>query len=99
MRIILLFLLTLVLIACRQSPNQTLSLNGSDWQMQELDAQDWQPAQVPGSVQSDLLRLEKIPDPFLKILCALIKLYDHKRVNIKPKYLIIMRKYSNCETG
>ena len=65
MRIILLFLLTLVLIACQQSPNQTLSLNGSDWQFQGVDSQSWQPAKVPGSVQSDLLRLGKIPNPFL----------------------------------
>ena len=65
MRITFLLLLTVLFSACRQSPNQTLSLNGSDWQMQELDAQDWQSAQVPGSVQSDLLRLGKIPDPFL----------------------------------
>ena len=65
MRIILLFLLTLVLIACQQSPNQLLSLNGNDWQFQGVDSQNWQPAQVPGSVQSDLLRLGAIPDPFL----------------------------------
>ena len=65
MRITFLLLLTVLFSACRQSPNQTLSLNGSDWQMQELDAQNWQLAQVPGSVQSDLLRLGKIPDPFL----------------------------------
>ena len=65
MRIFLLFLLTLVLIACQQSPNQTLSLNGNDWQFLGGDSQSWQPAQVPGSVQSDLLRLGKIPDPFL----------------------------------
>jgi len=32
----------------------------------------------------------KIPDPFLKILWDLIKVYDHKRVNKKPAYLIIM---------
>ncbi len=38
----------------------------------------------------------KIPDPFLKILCDLMKLYDHKRVNINPKYLIIMLNYCNC---
>ena len=28
-----------------------------------------------------------IPDPFLKMLCDFIKVYDHKRVNIKPIYL------------
>ena len=65
MRITFLLLLTVLFSACRQSTNQTRLLNGNDWQMEELDAQNWQLAQVPGSVQSDLLRLGKIPDPFL----------------------------------
>ena len=65
MRILFLLLLTVLFVTCGPSPNQTLSLNGDDWQMEELDAQNWQPAQVPGSVQSDLLRLGAIPDHFL----------------------------------
>ena len=31
-----------------------------------------------------------IPDPFLKILCDLMKEKDHKRVNKNAMYLIIM---------
>jgi len=65
MRIPFLLLLTVLFVTCGQSPNQTRLLNGNDWQFEELDAQAWQLAQVPGSVQSDLLRLGKIPDPFL----------------------------------
>ena len=30
------------------------------------------------------------PDPFLNKLCVLIKVYDQRRVNKKPIYLIIM---------
>ena len=37
------------------------------------------------------------PDPFLKILWDLMKVYDHNRVNKKPMYLIIMSQYCNCE--
>ena len=37
-----------------------------------------------------------IPDPFLKILCDLIKKYDHERVNKNPMNLNIMSQYCNC---
>ncbi len=40
------------------------SLNGR-WQFREVGNREWQPAQVPGSVQTDLLALEQIPDPFI----------------------------------
>ncbi len=61
-----LFLLFLVLfISCEESANETISLN-NDWQFSETGNQNWQAAEVPGTVQADLLRLGKIPDPFLK---------------------------------
>ena len=88
MRIILLFLLTLVLIACQQSPNQTLSLNGSDWQFQGVDSQNWQPAQVPGSVQSDLLKLGRIPDPFLLNSQDSIQWVSEKNWSYKKSFTI-----------
>ena len=50
-------------------------------------------------VNQDILvtnKVIKIPDPFLKILWDLMKVYDHKRVNKKPAYLIIMSQYCNC---
>ena len=50
-------------------------------------------------VNKDILvtnKVIKIPDPFLKILWDLIKVYDHKRVNKKPTYLNIMSQYCNC---
>ena len=65
MRITFFGLLTVLFISCTPSHNQTLLLNGNDWQFKELDSQHWQLAQVPGSVQSDLLRLGEIPDPFI----------------------------------
>lgn len=52
-------------ISCEETPNETRSLNG-EWQFSEAKMNDWQPAEVPGTVQADLLRLGKIPDPFLK---------------------------------
>lgn len=52
-------------LSCEETPNETLSLN-EDWQFSEVEKNNWQPAEVPGTVQSDLLRLGEIPDPFLK---------------------------------
>ena len=35
------------------------------WQFREAGTDEWLPAQVPGSVQTDLLALGRIPDPFV----------------------------------
>jgi|TARA_R110000823_G_scaffold159218_7_gene290582 beta-mannosidase len=59
------FLLVFAFISCEEAPNETISLNG-DWQFSEDGKNDWKPAEVPGTIQSDLLKLGEIPDPFLK---------------------------------
>jgi beta-mannosidase len=41
---------------------QTLS---GQWQFRQTQTEDWLPAQVPGGVHTDLLALERIPDPFV----------------------------------
>jgi len=35
------------------------------WQFRQADTQEWLPANVPGSVHTDLLALGRIPDPFV----------------------------------
>lgn len=52
-------------ISCEEKPNETFLLNDG-WQFSEAEKNDWQPAEVPGTVQADLLRLGEIPDPILK---------------------------------
>lgn len=42
----------------------TQSLN-DNWQFREAGTDEGLPAQVPGSVHTDLLALERIPDPFV----------------------------------
>lgn len=61
----IIFLLVFAFISCEEAPNETISLNG-DWQFSEAGKNDWKTAEVPGTVQADLLRLGEIPDPFLK---------------------------------
>ncbi|HIB47284.1 MAG TPA: glycoside hydrolase family 2 protein [Flavobacteriaceae bacterium] len=63
------YLLCIVLVAsllysCTQ-PNTSLSLNGTDWKFSKVGKENFQPATVPGTVQTDLLKLGQIPDPFL----------------------------------
>ncbi len=41
---------------------QTLS---GTWQFRQTDSKEWLPATVPGGVHTDLLALNKIPDPFV----------------------------------
>lgn len=60
-----LFLLVIVFISCESFTNETLSLNDG-WQFSETENSNWKIAEVPGTVQADLLRLGEIPDPFLK---------------------------------
>ena len=40
------------------------SLAGA-WQFRQAGSAEWLPAQAPGGVHTDLLRLERIPDPFV----------------------------------
>jgi len=40
------------------------SLTGS-WQFRDTQTDEWLPATVPGSVHTDLLALNRIPDPFV----------------------------------
>ena len=61
----LLLLFLVLFISCEESTNETISLI-EDWQFSETENPNWQAAEVPGTVQADLLRLGKIPDPFLK---------------------------------
>nr|WP_067932841.1 glycoside hydrolase family 2 protein [Alicyclobacillus kakegawensis] len=42
-----------------------IDLNGK-WRMKAVNATEWIPAQVPGSVYLDLLRAGRIPDPFYR---------------------------------
>lgn len=58
-------LLFFAFISCEEKPNETILLNDG-WQFSEAGKSEWQPAEVPGTVQADLLRLSEIPDPFLK---------------------------------
>jgi len=42
-----------------------ISLDGT-WQFREADSDAWQPGQVPGCVQMDLMALDQLPDPFYR---------------------------------
>ena len=62
--------------------NQTISLNGTDWQFKPFVGEDWRlrksfdpqtqdlrgwlPAAVPGSAQNDLWQAGEIPDPYVE---------------------------------
>jgi beta-mannosidase len=61
----LVYLLLIPLCFSCAKPNETLSLNGTDWEFAELGDNSYQSATVPGTVQTDLLKLGKIPNPFL----------------------------------
>src|SRR5271169_5675608 len=43
---------------------QIQSLAGK-WQFQQVDAEEWLPAYIPGGVHTDLLASGRIPDPFV----------------------------------
>ena len=43
---------------------KALSLTG-DWEFRQAGKQEWSPAIVPGGVHTDLLALDRIPDPFV----------------------------------
>ena len=43
---------------------QAQSLTGQ-WQFRQANTNEWLPAEIPGGVHTDLLALERIPDPFV----------------------------------
>jgi len=57
--------LMLLCISCNTSKKdiEVISLT-NNWEFSQEGLTDWQPATVPGTVQSDLLKLGEIPDPF-----------------------------------
>ena len=58
-------LLTIIISSCSNSQNvKTLEIN-ENWQFRKSGDSDYLNAIIPGSVQSNLLRLNKIPDPFV----------------------------------
>jgi len=61
---VLFFLSLLVFTSCNKtSQNQTTTLNGA-WEFTASEDLNWKLGTVPGTVQTDLLRLGEIPDPF-----------------------------------
>ena len=60
-----LLILLILFFSCEESINETTSLN-EGWQFSKTENPKWQSAEVPGTVQADLLRLGDILDPFLK---------------------------------
>jgi beta-mannosidase len=62
-----LFFLTLTFIflfSCKDYQSERISING-DWMFSQSGDSPWKPAKVPGTVQTDLLALGEIPDPFI----------------------------------
>ena len=59
-----LLLLTLCLVSCKEAANEAEFLN-EGWQFSEAGDNKWMPAKVPGTVQTDLIKLGKIPNPFI----------------------------------
>lgn len=89
MRIV--FLILLCLIASNglaQTEERTL---GKDWKFRQVGTEKWMNASVPGTVHTDLLTNQKIPDPFLELNELLVQWIDtvdweyQTRFVFKPK--------------
>lgn len=56
--------LLILSISCQSDKSKISSIPLQNWQFHQYSSTEWLPATVPGSVQTDLLANEKIPDPF-----------------------------------
>ena len=63
MRRILTMLLTLLPLLSTAQQSETITLNDG-WQFARMNSDQWYDAEVPGSVQRDLVRHGLLPDPF-----------------------------------
>ena len=92
----LLFLIV-CFVACKDDINNYQSLN-EGWQFSLTDSIDWVPATVPGSVQTDLLNLHKIPHPFKgnnedSIQWVSEKNWQYKKLFTVSEELLIKQKH------
>jgi beta-mannosidase len=53
-----------ILSSCQSKEMTTISLD--NWQFRQAGQDEWQAATIPGCVHTDLLALNKIPDPFYR---------------------------------
>src|SRR5699024_6764213 len=68
MRTIFLLLICVLSLSCsdfQESANRSLAQE--DWQFKNVTDEEWLKAEVPGTVHTDLMAANKIPDPFLDV--------------------------------
>ena len=63
MKQLVLQLISLLLSTCCLAQEITIELN-SNWQFRQKEKAQWYPAEVPGTIHTDLLANKLIPDPF-----------------------------------
>lgn len=85
---ILLFLAIFVLNSfVMQSTTQEIQLH-TNWQFAENGSKKWLPAEVPGTVHSDLLRHKLLPDPFFGTNEKLIQWVENRNWHYKTTFNI-----------
>jgi beta-mannosidase len=73
-------------------PARQVSLDGT-WELREVDSLNWLPATVPGTVHTDLLALNRIPDPYFGRNEKAVQWIEdrdweyRKRFNISPEQI------------
>lgn len=83
--IILLFAFSFSMIKAQNS--ETINLN-ADWQFSESGKNEWNTAVVPGSVQRDLIRLEKLPDPYWRTNEKLVQWVEDKNWDYRKSFQV-----------
>jgi len=78
------------------------SLSGK-WQFRQTQTEAWLPAQVPGGVHTDLLALERIPDPFVgdnekKVMWVAEQDWEYRRTfTVDPSLLAEEKVFLVCD--
>jgi beta-mannosidase len=73
------------------------------WQFKQTHTDDWLPAQVPGGVHTDLLALERIPDPFVgdnekKVMWVAEQDWEYRRTfTVDPGLLAEEKVFLVCD--
>ena len=68
--IFIILLITILFSSCNNS-NDTVDIMetelNTNWEFRQVGTEDWMPAQVPGSVHTDLMNNGKIEDPYYRL--------------------------------
>ena len=86
-KLIFLFMLIPFTLTAQLADTKKIALNGG-WQFSQMGKEEWRDAEVPGSVQRDLVRHNVLPDPYYGTNEEKIQWVEDENWDFKKKFTV-----------